>query len=251
MVWTAEECARFERDGFVLSRRLLEADAIARLRAQVPAILATRDDGDGMHREFEKSGAARQVYLAHRHHEGFRALAHDPRLTGPVRQLLGEDLHIYHSKINVKAGLEGAVWLWHQDYCYWTHDGVEPRLISSMVLLDRATLLTGALLVVPGSHRWGALPHHADTVTTSYRQWCVPTETLRARLREEEIVAITGEPGDVLHFDCRLLHGSGHNMAPHDRTTFIVVYNQRANRPQRVANPRPDWVVDRTFAPVI
>ncbi len=118
-----------------------------------------------------------------------------------------------------------------------------------MVLLERATQYNGALMVVAGSHRWGRLEHVADTVTTSYRQWCVEPGILREKLREEDIRVIAGEPGDVLFFDCNLLHGSGHNMSPLGRSSFIVVYNQLANRPSSAA-PRPDWVVDRTLAPV-
>ena len=66
-------------------------------------------------------------------------------------------------------------------------------------------------------------------------------------VHEERIQHITGEPGDVLFFDCNLLHGSGHNMSPLPRRTFIVCYNDIDNKPRPVANQRPDWVVSRSF----
>jgi len=78
----------------------------------------------------------------------------------------------------------------------------------------------------------------------------VDTEILKQRLTEEMIRPITGEPGDVLFFDCNLLHGSGHNLSPLPRKTFIIAYNDLANRPRPVDNPRPDWVVSRRFDPV-
>jgi ectoine hydroxylase len=105
-------------------------------------------------------------------------------------------------------------------------------------------------MVVAGSHRLGRLEHEADTVTTSYKQWCIPPETLRKTLREEDILHITGDPGDVLFFDCNLIHGSGHNMSPLPRNTFITVYNALSNKPRPVESPRPDWVVSRVFDPV-
>lgn len=105
-------------------------------------------------------------------------------------------------------------------------------------------------MVVPGSHRWGDLEHYSDEATTSYKQWCIKKEALVAKLSEEMIEHVVGEPGDVLFFDCNLVHGSGHNMSPLPRNTFIVAYNRLDNKPVEVASPRPDWVVSRAFEAV-
>lgn len=250
MRWTDAQLTQFDQHGFLFVRGLLSADEVGELNAAVPGLLAGDDAADGLHRERERSGAVRQVYLAHRHSPPFRALARDPRLVQPVQQLLGGDLYVWHSKINVKEAFEGTVWLWHQDYGYWMWDGIDPRVVSVMVLLDRATIHNGCLLVAAGSHQWGRLEHYADEVTTSYKQWCVDAATLKERLREEMIQPITGEPGDALFFHCNLLHGSNHNMSPLPRRTFIVAYNDLSNKPRPVENPRPDWVVAREFEPV-
>jgi ectoine hydroxylase len=251
MAWTESEMRQYQQDGYRLVRGLLDAEEMARLRSVVPTLLGGNDERDGMHREREKGSAAvRQVYAAHRSDPTYRALSRNPKLVDPVRQVLGGDAYIWHSKLNVKESFEGAVWLWHQDYGYWSHDGVEPQLVSAMVLLDRATVNNGCLMVVAGSHRWGLVEHELDTVTTSYKQWCIPPRRLRELLREEDIRHVTGEPGDVLFFDSRLVHGSGHNMSPLPRNTFIIAYNAVANTPRAVENPRPDWVVAREFETV-
>ncbi len=244
-----DERTRYDRDGYFIRRALVGGEQLARLRAEIPTIFAGNDE-DGMHREREFNGAVRQVYLAHRHSGPFRQLVDDERVRGPVQGLLGDGLHIYHSKINAKDAFDGGVWLWHQDFGYWFHDGVEPSLVSVMVLLDRATIHNGALKMAAGSHRWGRLDHVADTVTSTYKQWCVPSAVLKERLREEDIHDFIGEPGDALFFHCNLLHGSGHNMSPLPRVSFVAVYNSLANKPRPVGQPRPDWVVDRTFAAV-
>ncbi|MEZ6050400.1 MAG: phytanoyl-CoA dioxygenase family protein [Planctomycetaceae bacterium] len=203
-----------------------------------------------MHRERERSGAIRQVYLTHRYSPPFQRLSTNPKIVEPVKQVLGEQVYVWHSKIHVKDAFQGTVWLWHQDYGSWMWDGVDPRLVSVMVFLDRATLNNGCLMVAAGSHKWGRLEHYADEKTTSYKQWCVDTETLKHRLTEEMIQPVTGEPGDVLFFHCNLLHGSGHNMSPLPRKSIIIAYNDLDNRPRPVDNPRPDWVVARQFDPV-
>ncbi|HYE05986.1 MAG TPA: phytanoyl-CoA dioxygenase family protein [Planctomycetota bacterium] len=248
--WDEATLARYRADGFVLVRGLLAPAEVAALTAELPALLGGDDDVDGMHRERERTGAVRQVYLAHRHCAPYRDLARDPRLVGPARQVAGGDVYLWHSKLNVKDAFEGAVWLWHQDFGYWTNDGVQARFLSAMVLLDRATAHNGSLLVVAGSHRWGLLAHHADEVTTSYKQWCIDTPVLRDRLREEMIRPIIGEPGDVLFFDPLLVHGSGHNLSPLPRKALILCYNALANVPRGVEKPRPDWVVSRDHTPV-
>jgi ectoine hydroxylase len=249
-LWPMEQLKAFQEDGFVIQRGLVSRDELGEIREAIPSVLSGDDAADGLHRERERSGAVRQVYLTHRHCPVFRALAHNPKIVGPARQILGTDAYIWHSKINVKDAFEGTVWLWHQDYGYWYFDGVEPRLVSVMVLLDRATVNNGSLMIVPGSHKWGRVDHYSDTVTTSYKQWCIKQEVLQESLREEQIQHVTGDPGDVLFFDSNLVHGSGHNMSPLPRNTYIIVYNAADNRPQPVENPRPDWVVSRNFETV-
>ena len=246
-VWNESQLGTFNSQGYLFVPGLVSSQELAELNAAIPELLRGDEGTDGMHRERERSGAVRQIYLAHRHCPPFRALALNPEIVDPVKQILKSDLYVWHSKINVKDAFEGTVWLWHQDYGYWMWDGVEPRLISVMIFLDRATLNNGCLLVAAGSHRWGRLEHHADEVTTSYKQWCVDTPTLKERLSEAMIQPITGQPGDVLFFHCNLLHGSGHNMSPLPRKTFIIAYNDWVNKPQSVDNPRPDWVVAQTF----
>jgi len=247
MKWTQAQLQQYHRDGFFVARQLLSSEEVATLNGAMPDLLNGDEVTDRMHREREKSGAVRQVYLAHRYSTPYRQLARNPKLLDPVKQITGNDVYVWHSKVNVKDAFEGAVWLWHQDYGYWMWDGVEPKLVSTMVLLDRATINNGALMVVAGSHKHGRKEHYADTVTTSYKQWCIDVPTLRETIREEDIHYVTGEPGDVLFFDCNLVHGSNHNMSPLPRKTFIIAYNDIANKPRQVEKPRPDWVVAREF----
>ena len=250
MYWDQQKCDQFERDGFVLMRSLFSAEEVIQFSNETSKLQEGDDEVDGLHRERERGGAVRQIYLAHRHSQQFKSLSEDARIVEPVKKMLKSEVYIWHSKINVKDAFEGTVWLWHQDYGYWMWDGVEPKLISVMVLLDEATINNGCLLVASGTHKLGRLEHYPDEQTTSYKQWCVDNKCLKECLSEELIQPITGAPGDVLFFDCNLLHGSGHNMSPLSRRTFIIAYNDLGNRPRPVDNPRPDWVVSRKFEPV-
>jgi ectoine hydroxylase len=247
MQWTDEQMRQYRKDGYLFARGLLSAEELTPLKAAIPELLGGDETVDNMHREKERSGAVRSVFLTHRHSAPYRELVRNPKMLDPVKQVTGNDVYIWHSKINMKDAFEGTVWCWHQDYGYWMWDGIEPKVTSAMVLLDRATINNGSLMVVAGSHKWNRLEHYADTTTTSYKQWCIDTPTLKQRIIEEDIRHITGEPGDVLFFDCNLVHGSNHNMSPLPRNTFIVCYNDINNKPKPVEKPRPDWVVSRFF----
>jgi ectoine hydroxylase len=250
MQFTPDQLAQYNRDGYLLVRGLLSKDEIGSLYAPMEKLLHGDEKDDQIHRERERTGAARAIFLAHRYQPEYSEVIRNPKVLDPVRQITGNDVYVYHSKINVKDAFEGAVWLWHQDYGYWMWDGIDPKVTSAMIMLDRATLNNGSLMVIDGSHKWNRLEHYADTVTTSYKQWCIDTKTLKERVNEEAIRQITGEPGDVLFFHCNIVHGSGHNMSPLPRKTFIICYNDIANKPRPVEKPRPDWVVSRDFTVV-
>ncbi len=250
MRWNEEQLQRFNSQGYLFARGLFSPAEVAELNAVVPALLEGDEQVDQMHHERERSGAVRQIYLTHRYSPPFVALSKNSKITEPVKQFLGDDVYVWHSKINVKEAFEGTIWLWHQDYGYWMWDGVEPELVSVMVFLDKATVNNGCLLVAAGTHKWGRLEHYPDETTTSYKQWCVDHTELKQRLTEDMIRPITGEPGDVLFFHCNLLHGSNHNMSPLPRKSVIVAYNKLTNKPRPVENPRPDWVVARQFDPI-
>ena len=113
-------------------------------------------------------------------------------------QVLGdEDLYIYHSKINTKVAVEGAVWLWHQDYGYWYWDGIPTdNMATFMVSLDHATELGGCLYLVPGTHKLGRQEPYADEETTSYKQWTIAKERVIEILESSpDPVPVIGPPG--------------------------------------------------------
>ena len=246
MTWSDQEYQDYQKNGFVFKRGLLDPSLSSSLQEEGAQLMAG-DEADGMHREREKSGAVRQIYGAHQHNNVFKSLARSPDILSPVKHIIGNDVYMWHSKINVKDACEGSVWLWHQDDGYWAFDGVESNMMSVMVFLDESTINNGCLMAVAGSHKWGPVEHYSDEVTTSYKQWCVCPHELKSRVQESDITHLTGNAGDVLFFDCNLLHGSGHNMSPLPRKTFIMSFNDIANTPMEVENPRPDWVVARTF----
>lgn len=243
MQLSRSQLTQFDEQGYLFFPRLFSSREVQVLLDDLPLLAARTAHGNLT----EKSGAARQFYNAHRDSRAFKALCGHPRILTGVRQIVGGSVYVWHSKVNFKEAFEGSVWLWHQDYGYWFHDGVDPKLLSCMVYLDEATHENGVLMVIPGSHRLGRLEHRPDEVTTSYKQWTIPIDTMHEVTRDRGLISLTGPPGSMLMFHCNLVHGSNHNMTPKARRSVIFAYNDVANTPKPVPHPRPDYVVSRTF----
>ena len=243
MRFSDSQLAHFHEQGYLFLPELFAPQEVAPLLRDIPALQARETDGNLR----EKTGASRQLYTSHRDSSAFRALCGHPRILEGVHQIVGNQVYVWHSKINVKEAFEGTVWLWHQDYGYWFHDGVEPKLVSCMIYLDDATHENGCLMVMPGSHRLGRVEHFPDETTTSYKQWTIPIPKLREITRGSPVVSLPGKAGSAVVFHCNLIHGSNHNMAPLPRRSVIFAYNDIDNKPRPVANPRPDYVVSRRF----
>lgn len=259
-MWTDQQLQAYHAQGFLRVPRLFDADEIAQLKTVSDGYVdryrghadLSGDDDQRAHWVREKAGPVRSIFALHRQVDAYRAAIRKPEVAGPLRQIFGGGAYVFHSKVNVKDAFEGAVWLWHQDFGYWQFDGVDNRMASVMIMLDRTTIHSGCLLFAPGSHKWGTLEHYSDEQTTSYKQWCVNPKVLKEHMADPDtLVAATGEPGDAYFFDCNTLHGSGHNLAPTSRQTLIYACAHIDNQPKPVENPRPDWVVDREFENVL
>jgi len=254
MQLSAEQKAAYERDGFLVFPELVKPAEVALLRSEVVRL---RDvDAPGVVRE-GSTGAPKSMFRLHEDNGPgaspvFRALSRTPRVLGVAQQLLGErDLYLHHSKVNVKAAIEGSVWPWHQDYGSWMLDGIQrPDMATFAVLLDDATELSGCLYLLPGSHRWGRTEAYLDT-STAYRLWSVTPVDMKRRMNESPApVALAGKAGTCAIFHCNLMHASGHNLSAGDRWQAYFCFNTCANRPLEVEKPRPDYVRSINWAPM-
>ena len=251
---TADQIAQYDRDGFLHFPEFFSPAEVEALRGEVARV--GRIESDLVVLE----GAAKVPKVMFRLHEpdgptaspAFNAAVRLPRTLGLAQQLLRDDaLYLHHTKVNIKAAIEGSIWPWHQDFGSWANDGIaRPDMLTLMVGLDPASQINGCLYFLPGSHKKGRLDPYFDT-STAYKVWSVtPTDMKRMIAEFGEPVAITGKAGAVTLFDCNLLHASGHNLSANDRWQAYFCYNTVANRPKDVENPRPDYVRSRNWAPL-
>lgn len=242
-----DQLGRFERDGFLILPRLFSTAEVDTLRARLPALFA--EDAPANVRE-KHSGEVRTAMGLHLRDAAFDALVRHPRLIEPALQILGEDVYIQQTKVNVKAAFTGEVWQWHYDFA--THhgdDGVPaPLALNLHVFLDDVTEFNSPLYFIPGSHRHGALPAVLDTETTSYPLWVVDKGRVQDLVDEGGLVAATGPAGTALIFGDCLVHASPFNLSPWDRRIFSLIVNPVSNALTR--HSRPDYKHHRDLTPV-
>src|SRR5678810_1181925 len=211
---------RFDRDGYLFFPSLFKPDEIKVLTDEVPSLYAQRRPENVR----EKTGdVVRTNFAAHMYSYPFAKLARHPRMVNPIRQLFGEDVYIHQFKINGKAAFDGDVWQWHQDYGTWFNDDDMPeaRAMNVAVFLEDVNEFNGPLMFIPRSHKKGRQQAGHDLSTTSYPLWTIDNETITRLVAEGGIISPKGPAGSIMIFHCNLVHASGSNMTPWNRT---IVY---------------------------
>ncbi|MCC5887082.1 MAG: phytanoyl-CoA dioxygenase family protein [Gammaproteobacteria bacterium] len=254
-----EEAQQYRAEGFLVRERAFDAAAISLLTAAVEAAaalaLARTAGGDARSyvldgKRFVDSGHVTVQFEPPPHdpaikviepvcelHPALDALLDDPRLTAPIRDILGRDaIALWTNKLNLKRPGAGSGFGWHQDSPYWIHDcGHVDLLPNVMVVLDDASAANGCFKVIRGSHREGCLPG-TDDGTQLGGFYTDPRRFDAARA-----VALEVPAGSLVFFDPHIVHGSGPNPSASPRRALIITY-QPAGHPtlksRRIRNIR-------------
>lgn len=208
------------------------------------------------------SGALRSIFRVHDLHPAFHALAMDPRLRDAARQILGSDVYLHQSRVNLKPGFSGKDFYWHSDFETWHVEDGMPRMraLSVSLALTENYSVNGPLMLIPGSHRHyvacvGRTPENHYEASLKKQEYGVPDTDSLATLvgRGGRIDAPIGPPGTAVFFDCNTMHGSNSNITPYPRRNVFFVFNSVDNRLQDPfcgLAPRPEYIATRAGIPV-
>ncbi|MEH6493179.1 ectoine hydroxylase [Halopseudomonas sp.] len=254
---TADQLARFERDGFLVLPELFNQDEVAVFRKEVNRLRNNQTvlEQPSAIREPD-SGALRSLFAIHRSNDLFKRIASDERIAGPASYILGGEVYVHQSRMNLKPGFKGKEFYWHSDFETWHVEDGLPRMraVSCSILLTDNTPYNGPLMLIPGSHRHyisctGDTPDNHYQRSLRKQELGVPDDSsLNDMVAEGGIEAVTGKAGTVVLFDCNTLHGSNSNITPSPRSNLFYVYNHVDNQPVAPygeLTPRPDFVAER------
>jgi phytanoyl-CoA hydroxylase len=192
----------FEEYGFVVIRNVFDSDFLAERRIFLQNIIKYAEHN--FEDPFEK------YYLSHRADQGvlydlvqryplFNEMVREDKILEALSTQLGDDIFMYENSVVYKpAGKKNGV-PWHQDFISRPK---EPRKYIAWCAIDPVTKLTGALKVIPGSHKMGFLPWYTVEGETHHDRLDIST------LDTSSAFHVELKPGDVLIFNQLVVHSS-------------------------------------------
>lgn len=211
---SAEQHARYSRDGFLAGVPVFDRDTAAHLRAEIEML--EREYGDGaagrpISQFMRVNGHAAIALLAD--------LARTPAILDAVETILGPNLLAWSVELFIKEPGEKKVVSWHQDLTYWGMGETDDECTAWVALTD-VTVKAGCMRFLPGSHKGGIVAHQ-DTFAE---------DNLLSRGQQiegvDEARAVHGAlaPGEMSLHHGRCFHASGPNLSDDRRIGLVIRY---------------------------
>jgi phytanoyl-CoA hydroxylase len=146
-------------------------------------------------------------------HPVFDRVVKSPSMVSILTALLGPNVRLHGSKLNMKDPEYGSPVEWHQDWAFYPHTNDD--LLAIGVMLEDITEDNGPLLVLPGTHRGPVQNHHVDGY------FCGAIDPTSAKLDFSRMVACPGKAGSCSFHHVRLVHGSAENTSNRPRPLML------------------------------
>ena len=219
-VLTERAAAQYRRDGYFFPIPILREHEVAGLRRKLEAF------------EAEQGGPLRGGHRNKSHllFKWLDDLIRDPRILDVVEDLIGPDILCWNTIFWIKEAHSPSFVSWHQDLNYWGLDADD--LVTAWLALSPATLESGCMRVLPGSHGEEMLPHkdtfHGDNMLTRGQEIAVEVDETRA-------VTMALGPGEMSVHNVRIAHASGPNSSD-DRRIGVSLHYMPTRSRQTVGN---------------
>ncbi|MEO0504207.1 MAG: phytanoyl-CoA dioxygenase family protein, partial [Pseudomonadota bacterium] len=166
---TPDQKAAYETNGYLLVENRIPDDWLTKIHAEIAwfeAEAATMTQSNDR-LDLEDSHTADdprlcRIKLPHTISNVFRDLMLSDHVLAPARDLIGPNLRLHTSKLNMKSAGYGAAVEWHQDYAFYPHTNDD--ILAIGICIDDMADENGPLMVFPGSHRGPVYDHHVDGV---------------------------------------------------------------------------------------
>src|SRR4249920_1449724 len=215
------DVASYREKGYLLVEDVLDAATRARMKAVIADLIA-KAKGVVQHNDvydLEPSHTpqvprVRRIKKPHVVHPIFWEFAKSPAILEVCTRLLGPNVRLHGSKLNMKDPKYGSPVEWHQDWAFYPHTNDD--LLAIGVMLDDVELENGAMMVLPGTHKGPVYNHHAEG------RFCGAMDPMAIKLPYDKAVAVTGRAGTASFHHVRLVHGSAQNTS--DKPRQLLLY---------------------------
>lgn len=264
---TEEQAQFYEEQGYLAIEGLFSPQEVEVFTQELEFLTSSKKI-----RETEKvitegdSNLVRSVFEVHQFNPLFDQLSRDKRILDIVHHLLGSEVYIHQSRINLKLPFLGQGFLWHSDFETWQIEDGMPRMraLSVAISLTDNYEFNGPLMIAPGSHKkFLSCAGEGNTPEDNYKKSLGATpevglpdhENITKLIDEGGLVVLKGKAGSVVFFDCNTLHASANNLSPFPRSNVFLVYNSVQNtlqEPYLNLKPRPSFLAEReNIAPLV
>jgi len=264
---TEEQAQFYEEKGYLAIEGLFSPQEVEVFNQELKYLTSSEKI-----REAEKtitegdSNLVRSIFRVHQFSPLFDQLSRDKRILDIVHHLLGGEVYIHQSRINLKLPFLGRGFIWHSDFETWhIEDGMHRmRALSASISLTDNYEFNGPLMMAPGSHqKFVSCVGEGKTPEDNYKKSLGATpvvgipdhENIAQLINEGGLVALKGKAGSVVFFDCNTLHASANNVSPFPRSNVFLVYNSVQNtlqEPFLKLKPRPPFLAEReNIAPLV
>lgn len=231
---------KYDDNGFIIFPNLFKPDEVKEMLEEMQ-IMASNDQLLQNEEFITEPGSdeLRTIFNQHLFSSLFEKVSKDPRILDKVQQLLGSDVYIHHSRINIKPAYKGKSFPWHSDFETWhTEDGLPRcRCLTAWIMLTPNNEYNGPLYLIPGSHKKyvsckGLTPDDNYKNSLKKQEYGVPSlKAINELTKNNEIAAAHGSAGTLVIHDGNIMHGSPDNISPNPRTNVFFVYNSVENKP--------------------
>lgn len=208
MALSKDDLSRYQEQGYLSPIRVLSDAEVSDYRTQLEAI---------------EAGSAEQAkHLKFKPHLVFTFLddlIRHPKILDAVEDVLGPDILCWGTNFFTKEPKTTNYISWHQDLTYW---GLEPAdIVTAWVALSPATVKSGCMRFVPGTHKMEIVPHN-DTFADD--NMLTRGQEISVDVDENEAVDIELKPGEMSLHHVKLIHGSNANSSDDRRIGFAIRY---------------------------
>mgnify|MGYP001814403257 FL=1 len=230
---------QFYRDNgyLMLESRIPEAEIdkciaeIVNIREEASHLSASNDRLDLEDTHTPDNPRLRRIKLPHTISDVFAKLMRSDHVLAPVRDLLGKDLRLHTSKLNMKSAEYGAAVEWHQDWAFYPHTNDDVLAVG--IVLNDVGPDNGPLMVFPGTHRGEIFDHHSNGVFAG------AMDLEKSGLNLSDAVKLTGPRGSMSIHHARTVHGSDLNRSDRDR--MLLLYEIMAADAYPVMGAMTPW----------
>lgn len=239
-ILTTAQVRQYHEEGYVIVEDVVPDASLRRMKSVLAELVeksravAAHDDVYDLESGHKADDPrVRRIKKPHEVDPVFREFLHTDKFKGIAQDLLGANVRLHGSKLNLKAPHFGSPVEWHQDWAFYPHTNDD--VTAAGVMLDDTTEENGAMYVIPGSHQGTTFDHHGPD-----GRFCGAMDPDTCGVDFSKAVPCEGRAGSVSFHHVRLVHGSAQNTSK--RSRGLLLYElAAADAYPLLTQSREDW----------